>query len=245
MENQKVFNQSSIVSELLNERIKTPIVLSEEDRNSQFPCNQNLLNKALLRICTMWNKDERSRNFIKHLIGNFLPVNPMQKVLNFGTTEIAEEKNRDCLLGIKLVGLNQLSQEFGKFSTEKLFIDSKAIVEKREYTPEEKKKLEAIRDSFPVEIRKASYAYCGNKSDKYMCRESINALLMFTEHCLLFQEKEISFLLTKKRMKESNQNFSKEKQLDNKQLNRVVKASAFGMSSLLDDATIEKLKNLK
>ena len=242
----KTFRTSEIINNMREGFAKNPLRKEEDSKEEQFPLNYNLLNKALLRICDLWNKDDKSRWFVKHLIGNFLPINAFNKILNFSEEDIKNGLDRDCILGIKLAGIYSISKELGTFTTEKMMATARAVTEgKKELNPEDVKKLKDIKAKLPIEIRNASFAFCADKSNKYLCRESINALLIFTEHALLNGEKEIEFLLNKKRISESQQYIKKEKRLNNKQVNKVVKASTFGMTSILDEETIAKLKGLQ
>lgn len=240
----KVFKQSEIVDSILKSYKENPIKLENQEKE-QFPMNETLLNKAIVRICESWNKDYKSRGFIKHLIGNFLPINQFAKILNFPEEEIKNNKDRDCIIGIKLAGLYPISKAMGEFSTTKLIASAAAITEnKKELKPEDVKKLKDLKAKMPIEIRNVSFAYYSENSDKYLCRESMYALTLFVKQSLLMDEKEICFLLNKKRFNYVQQGFKKEKQLSNKQVNQVVKASTFGMDKIVDAETLEKLKNM-
>lgn len=200
--------------------------------NDSYPLKYKLLNKALLRICDLWNKDDKSRRFVKHLIGNFLPINEFNKILNFSEEDIKNGLDRDCILGIKLTGICSVSKELVSHILGEILSSSDTAIKDK-------------KDELPIELRNVLFAFFSVNSNKYLCRESVNALFIFTEHALLNGEKEIEFLVNKKRISESQKHIREEKRLNNKQVNKVVKASTFGMSSILDEETITKLKGLQ
>lgn len=191
--------------------------------------SKDLMNKAFIKICQLWNKDIKSRNFIKHLILNFIPVNEWNKILNFPEKDLKENKNHCCILNIKLIGIRKLSEELAIFKMKQLRITAEF---------DDVKKL-------PAEIKFKYYAYSGNKSDKYLSKYAIAALNNFINECIICDEKEINFLLNKMRIKQAQERFPKNKQLNNSELNKVVKSSTFGLRNIVDDKTLEKLKVLK
>ena len=204
--------------------------------------SKDLMNKAFIKICQLWNKDIKSRNFIKHLILNFIPVNEWNKILNFPEKDLKENKNHCCILNIKLIGIRKLSEELAIFKMKQLRI-------KAEFDDVKKQKLIDEYNSeikkLPAEIKFKYYAYYGNKSDKYLSKYAITALNNFINECIICDEKEINFLLNKMRIKQAQERFPKNKQLNNSELNKVVKSSTFGLRNIVDDKTLEKLKVLK
>lgn len=219
---------------------------AERQQNEKFhKINWNLVDKAFQKICKMYNKDYKSRNFVKHLISNFLPINPWNKVLNFPEEEISKGKNVDCLLNIKLAGINQISEAMSEVGMIRMRINAKCLLEKREkYTDEEIKELNDVKSKYPIEIVKSSFGYMSENSDKYLCTESLQSLLAFAQECIMRDVRDIVFLMSKKRVAMANNRLPKKHQLNNKQINEVSKANAFDMSHHLSKDTIEKLQGI-
>lgn len=244
MENKNIeFKQSDIISNL--ESRAKDYLESDEIKNItdiEEKHSKDLITKAYIKICQLWNKDSKSRNFIKHLILNFIPINEWNKILNFPESELKENKNHCCILNIKLIGIRKLSEELAEFKIKQMYITAETDNDKKqklidEYNSEIKK--------LPTEIKFKDYAYFGNKSDKYLSKYALIALKNFISETLLSDEKEINFLLNKMRFKQAQERFPKNKQLNNSELNKVVKASTFGLRNIIDDKTLEKLKVLK
>lgn len=247
MENNKTknidFKKSDIISNL--ESRAKDYLESDEIKNIESieeKHTKDLVTKAYIKICQLWNKDLKSRNFIKHLILNFIPTNEWNKILNFPEKDLKENKNHCCILNIKLIGIRKLSEELANFKMKQLHITAEFDDDKKqklidEYNSEIKK--------LPAEIKFKYYAYFGNKSDKYLSKYAVTALNNFISECIICDEKEIHFLVNKMRFKQAQERFPKNKQLNNSELNKVVKASTFGLRNIVDDKTIEKLKDLK
>lgn len=244
MENKNIeFKQSDIISNL--ESRAKDYLESDEIKNItdiEEKHSKDLITKAYIKICQLWNKDSKSRNFIKHLILNFIPINEWNKILNFPESELKENKNHCCILNIKLIGIRKLSEELAEFKIKQMYITAETDNDKKqklidEYNSEIKK--------LPTKIKFKDYAYFGNKSDKYLSKYALIALKNFISETLLSDEKEINFLLNKMRFKQAQERFPKNKQLNNSELNKVVKASTFGLRNIIDDKTLEKLKVLK
>ena len=203
---------------------------------------KDLMNKAFIKICQLWNKDIKSRNFIKHLILNFIPVNEWNKILNFPEKDLKENKNHCCILNIKLIGIRKLSEELAIFKMKQLRITAEFDdVKKQKLIDEYNSEIKKL----PVEIKFKYYAYSGNKSDKYLSKYAITALNNFVNDCIICGEKEIHFLVNKMRFKQAQERFPKNKQLNNSELNKVIKSSTFGLRNIVDNKTLEKLKVLK
>lgn len=219
---------------------------TDEDGKKPFmKPNPNLTDKAFQKICKMYNKDNKARNFIKHLIINFLPHDPYSKIVCFPEDEIKAGKNVDCLLNIKLAGIKEISDAYGELGMLRMKFQAKAIIDKREkFTDEEIQQFNDCKAKYPIEVIKKTMAYSSETSDKYLCIESIQALLTFTQECIMRDVRDIMFLLNKKRVRQFNERLPKKKQLNNKQINEVSKANAFDMSHHLSPDTLQKLKEI-
>lgn len=204
------------------------------------------IQKAYDKLLVMWNKDQKSRNFVKHLVIAFLPLNTFNKVGSIPT----DKKINCAILGYELAGLLDISKGLAKIGMDKVFVDAKAHIENDgKYTKEQQNQLKKIRNSVPIQIRKAMFAYLSDSSDKYLCNASVVALHFFAESMMLhFDDDEIRFSLNKKRFKEANNNFPKKngkKRFDNKQINNLSKAATFGIKDNLDIKTLSSLEAMK
>lgn len=214
-------------------------VLTEKTRI--WDPNPEIVQKAHNNICIMWNKNQQSRNFIKHLVAAFLPIDMMSRAFY-----VDPEKETKCVItGHKVCGIKNIAEGFAKFSTKKLFVDAKAIVENRDYTEEEKQELNSVRDKLPIEIRTGSVTFLSENSDKTISYDAVVALQHFVTNMILCDNKELMFTINKKRMKESQSEFSEEKRLNQKQINSVSKAATYGIKDSIDSDTFSKLEAMK
>lgn len=255
---QQQINKSFVINETIKrfeeELIKEPYKLEKPQENieneNKTPedffnkLNEKFINKSLLKLCSMWNSNENSRKFVLHLISAFLPVNNWNKIFTFNEETIKKYGINDCLIGIKLAGIKEITEKISEFTTKRMFINAKAVVEHRDkYTDEELKELKDLINSMPIEIKNASIAFYSVNSNKILSKESIHALHYFTQYCIFNNVREIVFTLNKKRFKQGQNNYKNK--LNNKQVNKVMKANTFGLSNVIDENTFDKLKSLK
>jgi len=212
--------------------------------------NPKLTEKAYKIICQAWLKDDKSRNFVKHLIAAFFPINSFDKILNAGDEEL-----KCAILGIKLTGIGNISTGITEFNMAKMMADAHATIEERkQYTEEEVQKLETIRDSLPIEIREGRFAWCSDRSDKLLSNEALTAFRIFVETVAFIPEfeKEFTFLIKKMQINsfQENTNFINNK-LDKTEINKVAKATTFGIKAVakigdnIDPKTLSALEKLK
>ena len=76
---------SKLVEQLLERNKKTPIQIYAPGQKEKKLCepDEKLTNDAYNKICELWNKDEKSRGFIKYLIRSYFPIQPMNKIFSF------------------------------------------------------------------------------------------------------------------------------------------------------------------
>lgn len=207
-----------------------------------WDADPKFVEKAYKNICIMWNKNYKSRGFIKHLIGSFFPINMFNKIAH-------TQPNMKCaILGIKLAGLFQISESIAKINTEKLFIDAKYISsDKSEYSKEDLEKIENLKKSIPIEHRTGSIAYFSDDSTKYLSIEALQALLIFSEKLIMFDDREMIFTINKKRISESQTYVNNENKLNKNEINKVTKAITYGnkIVNSIDEKTLNTLKKLK
>jgi len=230
--------KSEIVERLKEHVEKNPITLEkkDEERNITDPSEEQI-NKAYIKICEIWNSTEKSRNFLKHLIQSFLPVNMNNRIAEFTEEEITNDVNRCCILGIKMAGINDISDKLTVYLQEKLKIVSLAAQENREMTDKEVKHLKKIYYALPIEIQHATQGIRSSESKKYLSLEANLALLQFTQDAILNGEKDVEFTVNHK----SRSNFKKR----NTEKFQSPKQKGFEMASMLDEDTLKKLKGLK
>ena len=225
---------SEFVEQLKEKYTETPLTLTyPEGKRTIMDPNEELTGKALIKICEMWNATDGSRNFLKHLIKNFLPINPMSKILTFSEEDIQNNLNRCCILGIKLASVKSITDYWSKFMTEKTAIDGKAMMEKRtELTEQEKRKLEKLKKAMPVEVRNATIAYMADGSSKFMSAEALLALKLFVEECVMGDVKEVVYIINPKPV--GKKKFTAEKK---------TAGNTFGLQEFVGEDVLEKLKN--
>ena len=238
---------SEIVENLKTTFTEHPIVLYTEERERKLnDPDEAGFNKAFIKICELWNKDEKARGFVKHLIRNFYPVDPMTRRMGFTEEEIQNGKNRCCILNIKVAGITTIAEEATKYNMAKMQIDAQALTEKREkYTEKEMKKLKKLRMAMPVEVRNNTQAFMSDNSDKILSGEAVYALDMFVKECIIRDEKEVFFIVNKKAINFAQSGIKKEKRLNNKEVNKVAKANTYGLGNFLDPETLSKLEGVK
>lgn len=228
---------SEIVKNIKETVEKTPLKLDENQGFGKL--NEDLVNKALVKLCEMWNKDDNSRRFVKHLIKSFVPIVATNKILVFSEEDINNGKNRCCILGIKLAGVTTIAEAITKWTMEKATIDAKALKENRkELHPWEVRKLEKIKRSFPIEVRNHTVAYFSPDSNKLLAGETIGALNYFVSSCIVQGEKEVSYIIRQKMHPEVKENKPKKKK-------GFVQKGNYGIKDMVDEGTLSKLSALK
>lgn len=196
---------TSETTKLIEEKYtKAPLKLVYEGgKRSVYDPDEKLTGKALLKICELWNKDEKSRSFVKHLVRNFVPSNPQNRVLTFTEEDTKENKDRCCIIGIKLAGVEDIAFKMKKFVDEAARIDAQLEKEgRKERTKEEKKYLNGILQTLPVEIRNTTVAYVSPKSNKTLSGEAVEALGVFVKEMLEAGDEEMIEATTPRPKKE-------------------------------------------
>lgn len=224
--------KSEIVERIKAQNAESPIELEYESgvRKITDP-SEKQVNKAFSKICDIWNSTLSSRNFLKHLIQSFLPIEGLHRVVEFSTEDIENNRNRCCILGIKLAGLTELTDKLSEFEAFRKEIESAAETENREVSSKEKTKINRKFFELPVEIQNGTQAVITEKSHKYMSIEAAIALKSFVEKAIEEGDKEIKFTASPKRPKKKFQGQSHKHKVE--------------LSNFLDAESLEKLRNLK
>lgn len=196
-----MFKESETVKSLLQRNQKTPLKLYEESSRKLSEPDEKVVNEAFNQICEMWNKDEKTRGFIKYLIRSFSPRQPYNKILSFSAEAKEGNLNRCCLTHKRLAGIDEIADAWSKVGLDKMAADLQAYTEGRDRL--QKKvyaKLKAAERAMPVEVRNATIGYYSSdeKCTKFLSGEAWFALMTFIEECLLNDEKEVSYIIRKK-----------------------------------------------
>ena len=240
-------NKSEVV-EKLKERYKdTNIKLytEEEPRKIGQP-DEVLTTKAYKQICDMWNVNEKSRGFVKYLIQNFLPIDQFSKVFNYSEEDIKNDKNRCCILRIKLGNIGDMADYFAKVGMSRLRGAVKAQEEGRTRLPKkEYEEIKKLQRETPIEIKNGTVGYLSKDGEKYLSGEALVALQLFVQEALLDGDKEIEFVIRKHMLRDGQKHVKKEKRLNDTQLNQVTARTVYGARTFMSDETIDKLQELK
>ena len=142
--------KNQLVDDLLKRNMEEPIILYSNGGRGIMEPREDLVNKAYNRICEMWNRDEKARGFVKFLIRAFIPANDKNKIFT-------GDNVRDCLLGIKVAGVKEIFETWGKIK-----IDGLTGEERERVIRKETKNL-------PAEIfrRPGLLCHCAGSSSPY------------------------------------------------------------------------------
>ena len=210
------------------------------EKKEIWAADKKLTQQAYKKLGEIWNKDSKSRGFLKHIISAFFPINQFNKILQ----ETPNVNMRCAILNIKLAGVKEISKSISKLSMKKMFIDAKCVTEKREkYNQSEIDELDLIRKQLPIAHKNGSTAYFSDTSTKFLSIEAIIALQYFLEKMILLDNKEIMFTINKRRISETQT--QRKNKLSDKQINLVSKATTYGIGDNLDSKTFNALNQLK
>jgi hypothetical protein len=225
------------------------------DRKSKMDPSRQLIIKSLEIIKSQWNMDIKSRNFIKHLISNFIPIELNNKIISFKYENDLEKKenikksNKCAILGLRLVGFKDLFEKIEDLTPiasrikELQSLESPGISDTEELSV----KLNELNDkinSFPIEYREYSIAYYSLNSDKLLSIHALYALNHFVEQALLIGDKDIHFTITKVRLKDNQ--IIKNSKISQTEINSLAKATSYGVkNNHLSEKTYNALEKLK
>ena len=237
------FKKSEIVENFLTRFSNDNLDFIDERNNEQdifVKINKQNVRKTYKQLCQSYNKDEKARAFVKHIVGAFYPVNSWNKIMQFTDDILSAKKNKCALTGLWVCGIKDIAE-----------LGSKLLVPRARYdcanTEEEKKQAEeefnAIVASFPAAVKNRIFAYFSEKSDKYLSNDAVIALQLFVQDCIFSDVKDIMFVLNKKRFKKFNNSVSNKNKLSKPQINKISKAQTYGGMSkamLGNDAELAK-----
>ena len=217
--------------------------------------NPEVVDKAYKIICKMWNKDQKSRNFVKHLVSAFLPYNPWNRLMfvpdetknqpiRIDTNDLKTEF-KCAILNHKVTGIKNIASGITPHAMKKMSIDCHCSVEGRDkYTDTEIEELTLVRSMIPVEIIETRVGVSSETSTKYLQVEAVQALLIFSTE-LMWHNDELNFTVRKNMINRAQENVPKEKQLKPKQVNQIVGQQIYGMDHKVDTKTYSALEKLK
>lgn len=244
-QNNKGFKTLAYIDAKHIERIGPKSVLWDLD--------SKVVHDAYEKIYVSWNKDIKQRNYIKHLVGAFLPYESFNRML------FVEKSLVTGILGINATGIKNISEGVTEFSMSKMMADCRVNLSdnKTEYSSEDQKIMEDIRNKMPAEIKGSIVAVGSKKSDKVLCVEEIIALTDFCENAMLLGDPEIHSLVKAMMHKRSrNNNFLKSLPQEVQDYGTSSKpaktkpkthnvSQQLGISGIVDDKTMSALEKLK
>lgn len=217
-------------------KFKDDIIVGE---NNQVLFNKQgsgfRVSKLFKSICAQWNKNEKSRGFIKHLIYSFLPA-------DYGkiTYMLVTNEEKDAITDKKLTSI------FGYVEGTKELVFKRASFDCATTEDEKQKAIEEYNDlikSLPIEIKNKMFCMFSDKSDKYLSPESLTALSFFVTEGLLRNVDGISFILNKQRFKTANKKVKNK--LTDKEINKLSRKATYRVGDNLDANTVSKLAVMK
>jgi hypothetical protein len=224
--------------------------------------NPEEVQEAYNKLKQMWNKDQKARNFVKHLVSAFLPYNQWNRLMNVSekleNSPIKIDDNdlkkpfKCAILNHNVTGIGNISTEQSEYSMKRMFIDAHMICEdtiegqekRTQYNNEEIKTLNDLRNKQSVEVKNCRIGVMSDTSDKYLQVESIIALQNFTIE-LAFVSDELNFTIRKNMINRAQENVLKEIKLDKKQVNQIVARQIHGLDHKVDEKTYSALEKLK
>ena len=226
-------NQSELVEKLkekyTNEQIK--LYSAESPRKVGQP-DEKLVTRAYVQICDMWNSNDKSRGFIKYLIRNFVPVNNNSRVMEYPEEEVANDKNRCCILRIKLANAEEIVDYFSKVSIAKL----RGGVSEGEEKRLPKKEWEELQRTTPIEVKNGTFGYISKDGEKYLSGEALTALNLFVTDVMGDEEIQSVLIQIQKKKSAGTKPYSKDRRPGRR---------STSYSGAIDDDTLSKLEELK
>lgn len=227
---------SEVVEKLLEEFKNSPIKItpSESPIDKLYDPNEELTQKAFLKYCQMWNKDDGSRKFLRHLISSFLPWDSTKKI-----ETVEDGKNKCCILNLSVAGITEISSKWAELAACRKAMDGKEWFENSDkLSSRDSKKLAGIKREMKPEVRNGRFGYYTEGSNKVLCREAGEALVRFVKEAIDRGDGEIYFLANREKILKENE--KKEKKV--KKNNFVPQRKK---SNCLDEATLDKLRKIK
>lgn len=241
---------SEVVEKLKQEFKVSPIKItpSNSPADKLYDPNEELTNKAFQKYCEMWNKDEGSRKFLRHLIGSYMPWDSAHKIQT-----VESGKDKCCILNLKVAGLSEINDKWKALATVRHEMDGKEWYESTDkLSSKDSKKLKSMKQEMSPEVRRARFGYYSDGSDKILSREAGEALVRFVKEAIDAGDGEIYFIANRDRIIKENEKRDKEKanaakKNDSKKGNKQNKQKKVWRpsSNCLDESTLDKLLQIK
>ena len=249
--NYKAMKPSKLVEQLLERNKKTPLQVYAPGQTEKKLCepDEKLTNDAYNKICELWNKDEKSRGFIKYLIRSYFPLQPTNQILTFSGDASDTGKNRCCILNIKIAGLKEISDSWKPLADLQEKEEVKVVDGKIRYSKGFMKKRYEILQKMPIEVRKSTIGYFSTYKgcEKYLSGEAHRALEAFVEECVDNKEKEVISILNQKEQEEHRKTAAAFNAMQAKRREKTEKDKEknYGFTQFVDEETLKKLQGLK
>ena len=190
--------------------------------------DENLIKNALIKICDLY-LEPKSRNFLKHLVTAFYPINDENLIMTLPREVIDGKQNKCAITGVKVAQIKDIVKYYGGN-----LIDGMTWNNGLEHTPVNARKGQMKKNcpAVPIEVRNATYGYLSGISNKYLSGEAMVALTIFILDCIEDEDNDISKLIMRPRK------IGQEDRTDKHNTN-------FAMKNLIKEDIIEKLEMIK
>jgi hypothetical protein len=204
--------------------------------------NDYLIKRSLTRICNYWNRDERSRKYIKHLMASFLPENAKEPVDSFTNDELERGLNFCSLSGCKMASNSDVELSYGAYNACRKIVCEEAKEKKlKKLGFKEVDTLRKMKEAMPIEIRNINIGYRSVCSRKILSYNSIVALTIFASDCFDVEEQEVVGFT---RFCLSNEKAEQIEVLKN-QDNNTETEHLIGIENFLKDEDLKKLASIR
>ena len=128
METSKDSKKPKLVKRSEQENFKIERIHPEElnlsiERKQIWDPTAEGINAAYGKYVKLWNKDQKSRNFVKHLVANFLPINQFARALNLPAD------TKCAILGFELAGISEIAEVHGRLGVKRMVVSSTNYLE--------------------------------------------------------------------------------------------------------------------
>ena len=197
--------ENFVISEKVNRILETVKRNKDEFKikGGKLPIDNKRIIKAIVRLCVLFNKSEKTRDLVIKFINNFLPFDSSKKVDEFENENLAHDA---ILQDVELAGIDEIMSVCNKFTStleysESLKDEQFAIGDRESFEDRE----DSLRDwltNQPFKIIHADFGYYGNPNyKKYLCRESMIALQKFVQMAIAMEEPVIAQIIAAKKQK--------------------------------------------
>lgn len=182
--------------------------------------NEEIYNRSIDDIKEKYNS-QKGKRFIEHLIKSFLPINPLNRIYEFGNDT---DKNC-CISGFRLASIKEMIDAARLSGVDESYIKNMDIICTEEgdkvysesienYNKDKDKKKRIYKN-----IKEKDFAFSSDTSSRVLSTEALLALEKFAEDEIKSGNKSIKFLLNKnKRVVNSKPIGNNKKEVTSQQL---------------------------